>query len=468
MTSATLLRLLALCIALPCAALAQPAAEFDWQAPVTMPDNAVAARVALPATAWMASRSGELADVRLRNGKGDPVAFAFRRTPAAAVTPVRTASYRAYALSRTPSTARSGGSNVQVRASGPGGESAWVQIGGAGADVPASNALPAALFDLRQETGRLQELVLDGDLPANVPVRITAATSTDLAQWTPLALRGSIYRFEGPAPFENRTLQLDAPQSLQGRYLRLSWDAQPDLRVTALTATLAGQAPPSRVTGALPAPREVDGGVEWTIAFPTRIGALSLATAQANSLVPVRVLARQEAGQPWRELARSAVYRIGPAGAESTNPPLTLGTIARQLRVEPANKALALPPLAASAEFEAVELVFLATGGGPYRLLTGRSATQPADVPLSTLAAAVPKPEDLPLALLGDPTVRPAAAPSAISAWLPAVPPATLALWAVLGVGVLVLALVAWRVLAQMKPPAPVNGTAPESGTAPR
>ncbi|TFZ03782.1 DUF3999 family protein [Ramlibacter humi] len=440
----------------PAAALAAAlsAGDFAWRADIEAPSGGGLARVPLPAEALMQARSAGLADLRVFDTRGEPLPFAMRRPGAAAAAPVAGPELPAHVLTRTRGPSGAGGRSIQVRVKGAQGESAWVQFGGGG--TTAGEPLQSVLFDVRQEKRAVTALRLQAELPANTPVRLSAFTSTDLADWQPLPLRGSLFRFEGAPELDNRTLALASPQMLQGRYLRLDWETA-GVRVDSAIVLAAGEVPRERVAAALPAPTPVNGGLEWQLPTTVPIAALSLASTKPGTLVPVQVLGRRDPALPWTPIARATVFRLGPAGAENTNPPLTLaGATPRWLRVE-ALRGLPLGELSAGVEFEPVEVVYLASG--PSRLAIGRADAPPADVPLATFAAALPGggPDALPLARLG--RIEQRAGEAAAPSWLPrGVTPATAALWSVLLLGVLVLAVVAARLMRQLKAAAPPSG----------
>lgn len=426
------------------------AADAAWSAQVEPPTTPGLARLALPGEALLQSRSPGLADLRLVDAQGRPLAFALHRPSVAVAAPQPGPALAAHPLSRTRGPAGNGGTlQVQVRSAS--GESAWVRLDGQGA---AQEPLRSALVDTRQQAGSVSVLRLQGQWPANTPVTLQAFTSTDLQQWQPLPLRGSLLRMAGAPELDRSELPLAQPQALHGRYLRLDWDT-PEVQLSRVTPLAAQQPPRPHVQAALPPPVAVDGGLEWELSTSTPVAGLQLAAGQPGTLVPVRVLARRAAGQPWAVLAQTTVFSLGTAQAPQTNPPLALGgaTVGR-LRVEPLR---GLPPgaMSASVAFEPVELVFLAAG--PAQLRIGQANASAADVPLASLAAALPDgtPDALPLARLGRVETS-ARATTGPSTWLPAqVAPMTAVLWAVLLLGVAVLGVVAWRLLRQLKDTAP-------------
>lgn len=440
----------------------QPAG-FAWRATLELPAGTSLARVWLPPQALLQLQSNDARDLRVFNGAGEPVAFAFAAPPAAAPMPQITRSYRAHPLFSPAQGAHPARGSVQVRIGEPGqARSVWVQIGGAATDVSAqpSTRLNSVIFATQAEKQPLSALTVQAELPANAPVRITAATSPDLAQWAPVALRGRLYRFEGGEGLANTTLELEQPLQLEGRYLRLDWEGQEGVSVSAVTGVVATPVAPTSVRAALPPPVAAGkAAFEWPLAFATPISALALTTPKPNSLVPVRILGRSDAAQPWRQLAQTVVYRLGAAGSETTNPPVALhGASVRWLRVEATHgMELGRQGLEASVDFVPVQLVFLASGSAPFELVAGRAGTAPAHMAAGMLAeAATGKLQDLPEARIGAVVVqeRSAAGPLA-KLWPDGPAERTLWLWAVLAGGVLLLAGVAWSLLGQLKTPPP-------------
>jgi hypothetical protein len=288
---------------------------------------------------------------------------------------------------------------------------------------------------------------------------MSVSSSEDLAQWSALPVRGRLYRFEGAGAPVNMTLEFDRPVLLEGRYLRLDWSGQEGVSVMAVTGLVAPAAQAAvRVRSELPPAQAAgSGAVEITTGFATPIAALALATTRNNALLPVRILGRNEPSAPWRQLGQTVVYRLGTPGSETVNPPVALhGASVRWLRIESTTGAdLAAAELKASAEFRPLQLVFVASGAAPFELAAGRATTPPAALPLPTLAGTLGtrKVDDLPLATVGAPVIQAQADAGPLSRFWPGGggPGKTTVLWAVLLLGVLVLAVVAWSLLRQLK-----------------
>lgn len=448
------------------AADAPTAPEFAWRATLALPAGASMARVSLPADAMLRLQSRDARDVRVFNAKGEAVAFALSAPAGARPGPApQTRSYPAHPLFTAASGKRPAKGSVQVRINqGAGQGSVWVRLADAGAKMDATGAsttrLPSVLFDTREEKQTISALTLQAELPPNVLLHFSLASSPDLAHWTPVALRGPLFRFEGAAAPENHTLELAQTLSLEGRYLRLSWDGQAGVQVNGFTGRVAQDwVPPTRVRAPLP-PGIPDGpsAMHWPLDFAAPLAALHLSATQDNTLVPIRILGRDDAAQPWRPLATGVVYRLGAPGQESSNPALALGGASvHWLRVEASHgSTLPNPPWQASVEFDPIQVIFLASGPAPFELAVGRARTVAAAVDSSVLTALLKsKLEDLPSATITSVQLTPKAPTSAlVQRWLPAgTEQRTVILWLVLLGGVGVLAGVAYLLLRQLSAP---------------
>lgn len=437
------------------------AAEFAWRATLTLPQGASVARVQLPADAMSRLQSADARDVRVFNVAGEPVAFALTPTANALSSPPHqaTRTYPAYPLfSSSPGQPAAKGSVAVGWEQVDQARAIWVQLSEQ-SDNTSATRLPSVLFDTRSEKQNITALTLTATLPANTLLPFTLASSSDLVQWTPVPVKGPVFRFEGEGAPVNPTLELTHALPLQGRYLRLSWPAQSEVQVQGFAGRIApSTAPPAHLRMPLGS-GQTDGSsyMEWALAFATPIAALHLESNRDNTLVPIRVLGRNDAAQPWHPLAQGVVFRRGDAESAQVNPALGLGLGAvsvRQLRVE-ALLGMPLPTqgLRATVEFKPVELVFLASGSGPFELAVGRAQTIPAAVDATLLTQVVQGPlEALPLAQISQAHMAPdASSTAALQRVLPTgVEPRKLVLWVVLLAGVLLLAGVAWALMRQL------------------
>ena len=438
--------------------------EFAWRGTLALPAGASLVRVDVPVQALLQLQSSAAHDLRVFNAAGAVVPFALlaRADLSHDAPPLHTKPYAAYPLFAASDSAKPDRGAVEVRIDGNGTQSsAWVRWDASGPMPSGTGAgrqpLQAALFDLRSEEQSLDGLALTLALPHNALVPVSVATSTDLKDWTPVATKGPLYQFDGPNAPAITTLELRQPLVVKGRYLRLSWPGQAGVTVLAMTGRVAAtQTTPEPRRAPLP-PGTVDGNsLSWTLPFATPIAALHLQAARDNTLVPVRILGRNEFAQPWRMVATSVVYRLDTVGEGNSNPPTPLqGVSLRGLRVEAA-RGMALPEggLQATVEFAPLQVAFLASGTAPFTLAVGRAQTPPAAVNASLLGSVSPaKLAELPAATVVQVQLQTASGlDRAAAGWLPdGVPIRTAMLWVVLGVGVLALGAVAFSLLRQLR-----------------
>ena len=449
--------------------------EFAWRATLGTPAGVSAARILLPAQAMLQLRSATAQDIRVFNANGEAVATTLVAPPASVAEARHTAAFAALPLFASTGSQQPDKTSVRVQMDAAASQgSVWVQMttNTAPADAarkPAdgTRALPAVLFDTRNEKRSVTALQIEAALPANILVNMALARSSDLVHWSAVAVKGPLFRFEGTDAPGNKTLQLQQPLQLENQYLRLEWEDTAGVNVASAIGRVAQAhqaAPPvsAPLSGMV---AEGKHSLIWPIDFAMPLAALHLQTTRANTLVPVRILGRNDTSQAWRPMAQGVVYRIGPAGQEKTNGAIPMnGTTARWLRVE-ATHGMNLPgtDLAASAEFRPVQLVFLASGPAPFELAVGRPDTAAGMVDASMLRAVVPGPLDaLPAATLEPARVQDIARQNqGLMQFMPGSgDQRKLILWLVLAGGVLVLGAVAYSMMRQLpsRPDAPRAG----------
>lgn len=438
-------------------------ADFAWRATVAVPPGAAVVRVALPAEALVHLQSAQAADLRIFNAAGVPVAHTVLAPDAAQASPVAlTRSYPAYTLYGARVPAQDASEVLQLRLDrGAQGDTVWAHLGTSlpqnSATLPA--ALPAVLFDTRNETQLLTALQLQARLPANMLVPIMVEISPDLTQWQAVPVTAPVLRFEGEGAPSNDSVRFVNPVQLKGHYLRLSWSPQYNVELTSLQGQpVSAVAPVQRPSALLPAaPVEGERSQTWALPFGVPVAEFHLTTNTPNTWLPLQVQARRNSAQPWFNVGQAVVFRLDAQGQAHSNPPMTLsaGSV-RWLRVQSVG-GMSLGPqgLQARVAFDPVTVAFLAQGSPPFTLAVGRENTTPAAVDRQSFLSSLPgRPQDLPWAILHTQTIQKTS--SALPSWASAVLPAgatlrDVLLWSVLLGGVLSLAAVAVALLRQMK-----------------
>ena len=462
-----------------CTGLAQAAddanspAAYAIRVPVTLAADAPLQRVMLPAEVLVRLQSPGYADVRLFNGAGQPVPMALAGV-AAASAPEESVVLSAYPILGGHGTpGQAGLEGLSLRIEERQGQRV-VQIDTAATTTTAGPATPqavrGALLDARNVQLPVARMALDVDLPAGQPVTFRVQASKDLKHWQPLA-ETVLYRADAAAaptaPGRLGNEQIDLQRAgLKGHYLRVTWgDAAVTLRgATLATSTQTG--PRARVSASLAVPPLGNNPRELVFALPfaTPIAALAITPPGSNVLIPVRVLGRNHREQPWSPLASAVVYKMATGGKEQASGPVELGGASvREIKIEadPKTPGFAAAP-ALALQFEPAQLVFLASGQGPFTLaagLPGATAAASAFLPLASLVPGYQPAQEnqLPVALAdvaraditggqpADGALVPAAAASGGISTRSAV------LWGVLLAGVAALGLMAWLLLRQTR-----------------
>ena len=479
MTSARTRQLLAmLLLAAPALGAAAPDAPDSYAArwPLALPAGSSLLRLPLGADVLTRLQTPDLRDIRVYNAAGQAVPMALDRAE-----PGRSSDRAAPIV--LPALPIHGAGPAFAQTSGQ--WSVRIEDSTAGRVVRVDNAAPGAgerlapptappppvelagaLVDTRLYSARLQAVELDAEWPAARPFTFRLHSSADLRQWAALG-SVTVYRSADGAVVAPAHVALQG-ESLKDRYLRVTWDdaaAPGAVQIKGVRLLPAStHMPPARlaVPLALPAQTSPDPqALEWRLPFATPLAALDIRAEGTAAVVPVRVLGRQQRESPWTPLGRLVVFNLAQGGQAQVNPPLELGQGAwREWRVEadPATPGFTTPPRV-TAWLAPVQLVFAASGPGPFTLVAGRADASPAYLPLASLIPAYESGAQarLPLARLEG-----AAAAGTLAA-LPTTAPATQRdlrhwlLWAVLALGVVALAGMAWVLMRQL------NRTAPDA-----
>lgn len=459
------------------AADANSPAAYAIRVPVTLAGDAPLQRVLLPAEVLVRLQSPGYADLRLFNGAGQPIPMALAGV-AAASAPEEAVALPAYPILGAAGTAGPAGlEGLSLRIEERQGQRV-VQVdtaGTAGAAAPVgAQAVRGALLDARAVTLPVVRMALDADLPAGQPVTFTVQASPDLKTWRPLA-ETVLYRADASATGAPATAagrlgneQIDLHGAdLKNHYLRVTWgDAAVAVRGATL-ATTRGAGPRERVSARVAVPPLGSNPRELVLGLPfaTPVAALQVTPrGDGNALIPVRVLGRNHREQPWSPLASAVVYKLTTSGQAQRSGPVELGGVSvRELKIEADAKT---PGFAAAPEialqFEPAQLVFLASGQGPFTLaagLPGAAAAASAFLPLPSLVPGYQSAQEntLPLARADVARADVAAGQPAGDALVPAAAPSdgistrSAVLWGVLLGGVAALAAMAWLLLRQTK-----------------
>ncbi|CAN0624849.1 conserved exported protein of unknown function [Burkholderia multivorans] len=341
-------------------------AHFAQRFALDLGGNAAYFAVTVPQAVYAASLHGDLADLRVFNGAGEPVPYSLE-APAAAGPPPQRRPVHWFPLPAADAGTHNAPLGVSVAADGSLHATAMAR--------PRSGR-SADLVDLARVDRQVEALLIH--LRNNsYQGRVSVETSDDLRNWQPLTdtllLKVS---YDGNTLTQER-IELDGAR---GRYLRLRWpDGAPDIASVEieLRANDASAATPrqwrdgARVrAGQSPGEYlfETDG------AYP--VDRLRVDLPQPNTVARATVQSRANAQAPWRDVANGVLFRLHGQAGEQRNPPLELSPDrdrAWRIVVDTRNGGLGGGMPSAAVGWRPASLTFLARGAPPFTLAVGNA-----------------------------------------------------------------------------------------------
>jgi hypothetical protein len=243
--------------------------------------------------------------------------------------------------------------------------------------------------------------------------------------------------------------------AVHAKFWRLSWvgTAAPfDLSGASVESAATGTEPVySRLVVAGNAVAGHPGEYEFDLGAQAPIERINLDLPVLNSVVGAEVLSRRSVKDPWRSLRRSVFYRLNGVGGELRNGPLEVPVSSDRywlVRLSPADNGIGKGILRMETQWRAHELTFLARGGGPYELAFGSGAV----VDAGTVFDSLPTGTSILEATLGATQVL--GGPQRLQPPPAPFPWKSTLLWAILGLSILMLAAMAYRLSRNVGRPA--------------
>ena len=370
------------------AALAQSPSDFTTRADVAAAPGASIVRAALPAASIAALRGANGGDLRVFNASGVSLPHALIDASTEAVARADAPGQRLVALPIYASTTSttSGAPTLRIE-EGP--NRRVIEYSSTKATVATKQEPRGLLFDTRKVDTDVRAVELEGTLPNATIVKVSLDISADLKSWRTLVSDAPVFDFGNDGP-SNRRVTLPVAQSFKDQYVRLTTNAPGGPQIVALTTVGVGSVKavqPTAITLGAPV-ITADNATEWTLSTGFRASGLRLQTTANNTLMPVRILTRARAGDPWQPIASTVVYRLpGTSGTDGVNPSLPINTpLASQLRVEALRGySLTGVPLTLALEYPPLQVLFIATGDGPFSVVTGKAGLETASLPVAAL-----------------------------------------------------------------------------------
>mgnify|MGYP003345867383 CR=1 FL=1 len=196
--------------------------------------------------------------------------------------------------------------------------------------------------------------------------------------------------------------------------------------------------------------------------FP--IDRLRLELPEPNTIAQAEVLVRDKAEQPWRSVARTMLYRLRQPAGEIASPDITVGTSSERwwmIRIDQRGGGIGggLPVL--NAGWVPHQLVFAARGAAPFTLAYGNRGAHGGALPIESLIPGYRDDAGASVRVAktgGQPTVNVQATSAQPQKELGGearlqeqIDWKRWSLWGVLGLGVLALGGMAWRMVRQLQ-----------------
>ena len=419
--------------------------------------------VTLPPAVYQGVTRRDLGDVRVFNGAGEVVPHAWRPRRTEKADAGATVALTLFPL-KGPAGANVGALAISVRRSANGAVSVDVKSGGAPAPV---QIIAGYLIDMSSQDRALRAVELDWKATEGFSGKLRIDASDDLASWRALVPGAPLLSLEvGGQRLQQK--RVEVPQQ-KAKYLRLAWVNEGAKTPLPELIAASGELAEKYIEAAREwskfsaAKGEKAGDYVFDVKGQFPMDRLRLELPEPNTIVQVEILARDKAEQPWRSVTRGVAYRLRQSGGEVASPDIAVGASSERwwmIRVDQRGGGLGSGVPALNAGWVPHQLVFAARGAPPFTLAYGNRGAQAGALPIESL---IPGYRDDGGASVR--SVKTGAKPTVNVQVTSAQPQKELggearlqeqidwkrwSLWGVLGLGVLVLGAMAWRLVKQL------------------
>ncbi len=419
--------------------------------------------VSLPPAVYQGVTRRDLGDVRVFNGAGEVVPHAWRPRRTEKADAGATAVLTLFPL-KAAAGATVDGLSISVRRSVGGAVS--VDVKSSGAPAPAQQTV-GYLIDLNAYDRALRAIELDWKAAEGFSGKLRIDASDDLSNWRPLVSGAPLVSLEvGGQRLQQKRIEL--PQQ-KAKYLRLAWvndGAKAAMQeLTSATGELAEKYIEAAREWAKFSAAKVEKAGEYVFdakgQFP--IDRLRLDLPEPNTIAQVEVLVRDKAEQPWRSVARGVAYRLRQSGGEIVSPDIQVSALPDRwwmIRIDQRGGGLGSGMPTLNAGWVPHQLVFAARGAPPFTLAYGNRGAQGGSLPIESLipgyredagaAVRAAKTGTQPTVNVQTTSAQPQKELGGETRLQEQIDWKRWSLWGVLGLGVLVLGAMAWRLVKQL------------------
>ena len=420
--------------------------DFAFYVPIAIGQGSGLARVQLPQAVYEGSVHPALGDLRVFDGKGNPVPFALEppRDQKAQGSEQRLNFFPMYSDAQT--SLERGRVSVITR-----GKDVSVQVHD---DVNTLDAgkpvLRGYLLDLSSLHEALTALRLDWQAGHdNGMLLVSVEGSDDLDLWRALVNRVTLAKLQ--ANGQNLVRDTLEFESAKPKYMRVIFaQARSVISITAIygrkgESTVARARSWKSVTGQATDKAQID----FDLGGPLPVDRLQLVLPGSSTVVPVDVFSKRNEAGTWNLVARHNFYRIAQESHSIENPELVVPvTRYRYWRVAAAQSQTSMETVSVRVGWVPENLIFVVHGEGPFKLAYGRTGARSAILPIESVVPGygTDRAPGIADATAGGQQVL--AGPAAQAA---ALNYKVAALWGVLGLGVALMGWMAWSLMRQMK-----------------
>jgi hypothetical protein len=410
--------------------------DFAYARQIETPGKAAVYRVALPLDVYRKIARNDLRDLHVFNARGEPVPHVLKSPLVESTLRQPARQLPLFPLRGDPGTAldalradlESGKATVNVQTE---------------STAAIRDAILTYIADGRSLDTPVAALQLDWPSDAaEFAGRLQVEGSDDLRAWRTVADAAPVANLhsDGERLVEMR---VEFPAA-RAKFWRLSWvGAAPSF---ALTGVRAEPAAAKFVTERMeltvrgkPVPDRL-GEIAFDLGVRVPVDRINLELPERNSIVQIELLSRSSRAVPWQSIGKHGFYRLETRNGEMENGAVPISPSLHRYwlaRVDRHGSGLGTGPFQLKAGWVPHELVFVASGKGPFELAYGSNVAPP----LQTSPDAIPKNVPILRASLG--------AQRELVRRLQPAPPKFLwksaVLWTMLALGAVLLAWMAFR-----------------------
>jgi hypothetical protein len=452
--------LLSIWIAIGAAAQTPVPSTFSQRAAIVLSGPGPYHRLTLPLAVYQGVQRADLGDLRVFNGRGEPVPYALLRSTSTTARVVEEKPVPLFPIvSKKGGQGSDGDLSLELRRSADG---TLIALRQSPAIAGTDRQVRGVIVDASQQGKGLRLLRLTVG-PSSTPFHAySIETSDDLQQWRMLKADAQLVQLE----HDGRRIERNTAEWTEdaGKYLRILWSEPqqaPEIReVTVGTVRTSVEQPPAVWSSEMLPVATDKNAYEYALPGHLPLELLRINLPEQNTLVPLAIQRRltyrrhQHEETSWQTIASTVVYRLQSPQGEMRSSDIILnlpGENRLRLSIDARGSGLGKAPPSLQVGFVPHSLVFLARGEGPFTLAWGASGVDIAALPMSTLMPGYSdertlsaSPAEVQAAFTAAPAV--ATANGETSA-----PLSKGALWAILIGGVSVLGGMVWALLRQMK-----------------